>query len=67
MRLGLFSRMDGGGINLSLIHIYIAVPAAAVLTLVPYMVSVYQRGIYVQTTYMNAYSDIPMGLSLIHI
>ena len=26
------------------------------------MVSVYQRGIYVQTTYMNAYSDIPMGL-----
>lgn len=37
-------------------------PPAAVLTLVPYMVSVYQRGIYVQTTYMNAYSDIPMGL-----
>ena len=43
-------------------HWHIAVPAAAVLTLVPYMVSVYQRGIYVQTTYMNAYSDIPMGL-----
>ncbi|MFR8462127.1 MAG: hypothetical protein ACLVEX_13380 [Ruthenibacterium lactatiformans] len=43
-------------------HWRIAVPAAAVLTLVPYMVSVYQRGIYVQTTYMNAYSDIPMGL-----
>lgn len=43
-------------------HWYIAAPASVVLTLVPYLVTVYQRGIYVQTTYMSAYSDIPMGL-----
>lgn len=41
---------------------YLAVPAAAVLTLTPFLMTVYYRDIYVRTVYMNAYADIPMGL-----
>ncbi len=43
-------------------HWHIAVPAAAVLTLIPFLLTIYYRDIYVRTTYMNAYADIPMGL-----
>lgn len=39
-----------------------AVPMAVVLTLLPYLLTVYHRGIYVQPIYMSAYADIPMGL-----
>lgn len=41
---------------------YLAVPAAAVLTLTPFLMTVYQRDIYVCNVYLNAYADIPMGL-----
>lgn len=41
---------------------YLAVPAAAVLTLTPFLMTIYYRDIYVRTVYMNAYADIPMGL-----
>lgn len=41
---------------------YLAVPAAAVLTLTPFLMTVYYRDIYVRALYMNAYADIPMGL-----
>lgn len=43
-------------------HWHIAVPAASVLTLIPFLLTIYYRDIYVRTTYMNAYADIPMGL-----
>ncbi len=43
-------------------HWHIAVPAATVLTLLPFLLTIYYRDIYVRTTYMNAYADIPMGL-----
>lgn len=39
-----------------------AVPMAVVLTLLPYLLTVYYRGIYVQPIYMSSYADIPMGL-----
>lgn len=41
---------------------YLAVPAATVLTLTPFLMTVYYRDIYVRTVYINAYADIPMGL-----
>ena len=41
---------------------YLAVPAATVLTLTPFLMTVYYRDIYVRTVYMNAYADIPLGL-----
>ena len=41
---------------------YLAVPAAAVLTLTPFLMTVYYRDIYVRVLYINAYADIPMGL-----
>jgi len=43
-------------------HWHIAVPVASVLTLIPFLLTIYYRDIYVRTTYMNAYADIPMGL-----
>lgn len=43
-------------------HWHIAVPAAAVLTLTPFLVTVYYRDIYVRITYLCAYADLPMGL-----
>lgn len=43
-------------------HWHIAAPAAAVLTLTPFLMTVYYRDIYVRTIYINAYADIPMGL-----
>lgn len=40
----------------------LAVPMAALLCLLPYLLTVYQRDIYVNSIYMNCYADIPMGL-----
>ena len=37
-------------------------PPRRCCTLLPYLITVYYRGIYVQTMYMSAYADIPMGL-----
>ena len=41
---------------------YLAAPAAAVLTLTPFLLTVYYRDVYVRVIYINAYADIPMGL-----
>lgn len=43
-------------------HWHLAALGAVSMGMLPYLMSVYYRVIYVQTNYMNAYADIPMGL-----
>ena len=40
----------------------LAVPAALLLCMVPYLMTMYQRDINVSPLYMCSYADIPMGL-----
>ena len=42
----------------------LAVPLAAILWCVPYFFTVYNHTIYLDTTYMSAYGDVPAGLVL---
>ncbi len=41
---------------------HVAVLGGTFLTLLPYLLTVYMRNIYVDTTYMSSYADVPMGL-----
>lgn len=51
-----------GGLNF---HQYrIAVPLAAICWFAPWFLTVYNHTIYLDTTYMTAYGDVPAGLAL---
>lgn len=41
---------------------HLAVPLAVIFVLIPYLLTVSYRDIYVRTTYMSSYADIPMGI-----
>lgn len=41
---------------------HLAVLGGSVMVLLPYLLTVYMRNIYVETTYMTCYADVPMGL-----
>ena len=43
-------------------HWHIAVPAAAVMCLLPFLMTMYFREINMVTVYISAYADLPMGL-----
>ena len=41
---------------------HLAVPLAVTMGLLPYLLTLYYRDIYVRPIYMSAYADIPMGI-----
>ena len=43
-------------------HWHLAVLGAGFAVLLPYLCTVYMRNIYVETIYISAYADVPMGL-----
>lgn len=51
-----------GGLNFR--QYRIAVPLAAICWFAPWFLTVYNHTIYLDTTYMTAYGDVPAGLAL---
>lgn len=51
-----------GGLNFR--RYRIAVPLAAICWFAPWFLTVYNHTIYLDTTYMTAYGDVPAGLAL---
>ncbi len=43
-------------------HWHIAVLGGTIMVLLPYLMTVYMRNVYVETAYLSSYADIPMGL-----
>lgn len=41
---------------------HIAVPLAVTMVLLPYLLTLYYRDVYVRPIYMSSYADIPMGI-----
>lgn len=59
LALAVFAAVLG---NLRWNHYPVAVPLAAVLWCTPFFLTVYNHTIYLDTTYMTSYGDVPAGL-----